>query len=153
MNMILWRHAEAEDEVGGTTDAARALTAKGEKQAHKMAAWLKGHIDGPLRVLVSPATRAQQTAQALDEEIETRTELAVGASATRILRVTGWPSARGTVIVVGHQPTLGRLAALLLSGKETDWRIKKGAIWWFDTAGHDNKARTYLRAVLAPQEL
>jgi phosphohistidine phosphatase len=152
MNVILWRHAEAEDEIGGTTDAARALTAKGEKQAHKMAAWLKDHIDGPLRVLVSPATRAQQTAQALDEEIETRTELAVGASATRILRVTGWPSAQGTVIVVGHQPTLGHLAALLLSGHEAAWHIKKGTIWWFETVQQGPGSVTRLRAVLNPRD-
>ncbi len=151
MNLILWRHAEAEE---GTPDAARELTAKGEKQAQKIARWLKDHLDDePVRLLVSPARRAQQTAEALDEHIETRKELAVDSSATQILRVTGWPDAQGTVIVVGHQPTLGQLAALILSGTEADWSIKKGAIWWFETDLSEDGLATHLRTVLGPKEV
>src|SRR5674476_1390644 len=62
MDLILWRHAEAED---GTPDHARELTAKGIKQAGKVAAFLHQHLPQDHRILVSPATRTQQTVAAL----------------------------------------------------------------------------------------
>ena len=37
MDLILWRHAEAEV---GSDDLARRLTVRGAKQARQMAAWL-----------------------------------------------------------------------------------------------------------------
>jgi phosphohistidine phosphatase len=150
MDLILWRHAEAED---GTPDTARELTAKGEKQAQKMAKWLKARIAGPVRILASPAMRAQQTAQALSAKFATNTELDVGASARQILGATGWPTAEGTVIVVGHQPALGQLAAFLLSGKEADWDIKKGGVWWFEARGRGSKPDTVLRTVIVPKDV
>jgi phosphohistidine phosphatase len=148
MDLILWRHAEADD---GIPDTARRLTTKGEKQAEKMAAWLHARIHRPVRLLVSPATRAQQTAQALSQAFETVKELGLNSSAKRILQVTGWPDAEGTVIVVGHQPTLGQLAALLLSGIEMDWYIKKGAVWWFQSPGGDSEP--VLRAAITPKHV
>ena len=148
MDLILWRHAEAE---AGVPDTTRKLTKKGEKQAEKMAAWLNARVQSPVRILVSPATRAQQTAQALNQKFETIKEIGLNSSAKRILPATGWPHAEGTVIVVGHQPTLGRLAALLLSGSEMDWDIKKGAIWWFQSP--DGDSETVLRAVITPKHV
>ena len=59
MELILWRHAEAED---GYPDLERALTEKGHEQAKKMADWLKSRLPKDTQVLVSPAKRAQQTA-------------------------------------------------------------------------------------------
>jgi phosphohistidine phosphatase len=56
------------------------------------------------------------------------------------------------VIVVGHQPTLGRVAARLLAGRVGDLSIKKGSILWFSTR-FDDEARegaTILRAVISP---
>jgi phosphohistidine phosphatase len=148
MDLILWRHAEAQN---GVPDAARRLTAKGEKQAEKIAAWLKARIHQPIHMLVSPATRTQQTAQALNSKFDTAKEVGPSSSAKHILQVTGWPNAEGTVIVVGHQPTLGRLAALLLSGLEMDWNIKKGAIWWLQSSGGDSEP--VLRAVITPKHV
>ncbi|MGH7962445.1 MAG: phosphohistidine phosphatase SixA [Candidatus Binatia bacterium] len=150
MHLILWRHAEAEE---GTPDVERKLTVKGEKQAQKMAGWLQDHCNEPVRLLASPAKRAQQTAQALDKKIETNKELAVGSSATRILRAIDWPDGQETIIIVGHQPTLGQLAALLLSGTEADWSIKKGAIWWFEVDRNEHGFATHLRTVLAPKDM
>ena len=110
MELIVWRHAEAED---SSPDVARKLTTKGEKQAQKMASWLKERIKKPVRILVSPTVRTQQTATALSAKFETSTEVGIRASVERILRAAGWPNAEGTVLVVGHQPTLGQLAAML----------------------------------------
>ena len=70
MDLILWRHAEAED---GVPDGARALTKKGLKQAAAIAAWLKPRLPDATRILVSPATRAQQTAAALGIAVRDRT--------------------------------------------------------------------------------
>ncbi len=61
IDLILWRHAEAEDGDGNTPDAKRRLTARGEKQARKMAAWLTARLPHNATVLVSPTERTQQT--------------------------------------------------------------------------------------------
>lgn len=132
MDLVLWRHAEAED---GSPDAARELTPKGAKQAAAMAAWLQRELRGPVTVIASSAARAQQTARAYAETVQTQPALAVGASAARILEAAGWPDGAGTVIVVGHQPGLGAAAALALTGKPLPWPMKKGAIWWLRSEG------------------
>ena len=149
MDLILWRHAEAED---GVPDTARRLTPKGEKQAQKIAKWLKERIEAPMRVLVSPSVRTQQTARALTNKFETRDEVGLSTSAQQVLRAAGYPNATGTMIVVGHQPTLGQVAALLLTGKETEWDVKKGAVWWFEVADGGDEPYVSLRAVIAPRE-
>ena len=127
MDLILWRHADAED---GADDAARALTPKGLKQAERMAAWLDARLPKNARVIVSPARRAQQTAGPLARDATTSHEVAPGVQAAGVLKAAGWPRGSGTVVVVGHQPTLGAAAALALTGKATEWRLKKGGLWW-----------------------
>ena len=80
MDLILWRHAEAEDGGIGIADSQRHLTARGEKQAREMAQWLKPRLPKKLRVLVSPAERTQQTARALALPFEIEPQIAIGAS-------------------------------------------------------------------------
>jgi phosphohistidine phosphatase len=150
MELILWRHADAED---GVPDAERALTKKGHKQAAAMAAWLEPRLPKRVRVLASPAARAQQTAVALAEGFTTLREIGVGAAAIDVVTAAGWPDAGGTVAVVGHQPTLGRVAALLVTGAEADWPIRKGAIWWLAHRVRDGDGQVVLRAVIAPDLL
>lgn len=150
MDLILWRHADAED---GVQDDARKLTAKGEKQAQQVGRWLKSHLPEGARILVSPAKRAQQTASALDREFETAREVGTGASVISVMAAAGWPNAQGAVVVVGHQPTLGRTAAALLSGVEADWSIKKGCVWWFSNRLHDDETQTILRVMISPEFL
>jgi phosphohistidine phosphatase len=152
MDLILWRHAEAEDGDGRMPDAKRRLTARGEKQARKMAAWLNERLPKSVTILVSPAERTQQTAHALGRPFEVEPKIGVGADCADLLATAGWPDSKvsrgGTLILVGHQPTLGRLAALLLSGSEADWTIKKGAIWWFSRRTREDEDRVMLRAVM-----
>jgi len=57
------------------------------------------------------------------------------------------------VLVIGHQPTLGRLAALLLGGEEADWSVKKGGVWWFSNRVRNDETQTVLRVVLNPDLL
>ncbi len=150
MELILWRHAEAGD---GIPDTARKLTDKGLKQAQVMAEWLKPRLPKNTRIIVSPSKRTQQTASALSSNFETVREIGTSASARAILAAADWPEAKGAVVVVGHQPTLGEVAAALMSGEPAGRNIRKGAVWWF---GHKEKAgmtETVLRAVIAPDML
>jgi len=150
MELILWRHAEAEDWNGSVPAQNRRLTARGEKQARQVARWLHRHLPRKPTILVSPAARTQQTAHALQLPFAVEPALGLGASAEDVLKVAGWPDHSGAVLVVGHQPTLGRVAALLLGGSEADWSIKKGGVWWFSSRIRNDETQTSLRAVLNP---
>ena len=150
MNLILWRHDEAHE---GYPDMARKLTAKGKKQAQKMAAWLRSRLPADALILASPAARTQQTATALTLEFTTLDSLAPGASPQALLQACNWPHANRTVVVVGHQPTLGMAAALALTGRADHWSVKKGAIWWLAHRTRDEDDQAVLRAVLSPELL
>ncbi len=150
MDLILWRHAEAED---GMPDGARALTAKGEKQAARMAKFLHPRIPADTLILVSPARRAQQTAFALAKHFETVPAVAPGASPSSLLNACGWPNHDGCVLVVGHQPTLGEVAAHLLGGAPSSFSIKKGAVWWLRYRQGDETCEADVRLVVAPDLL
>ena len=150
MELVLWRHAEAED---GVPDNARSLTTKGEKQADKMATFLRAVLPHDTRILVSPTKRTRQTAQAFTNHFTTDSDLAPGASPEAILKVAGWPNGEGSVLVVGHQPALGETAALLMTGHADYWSIKKGAVWWFSRRAHEGDYQISLRLVIAPDHL
>ena len=149
MELVLWRHADAEM---GVMDMKRQLTDKGRKQAARVARWLRPRLEGQWEVLASPAARAKETAEALDLEYDVRLTLGPLATEDALIREAGWPSRDGNVIIVGHQPTLGRVAARLLTGHVGDLTIKKGAVWWFSCkADRDaGPGETLLRAVIAP---
>lgn len=150
MELILWRHAEAED---GAPDHARELTAKGIRQAEKVAVFLRQHLPGEHRILVSPATRAQQTVAAFTRHFTLAPTIAPGASAQAVLQAARWPDAGGAVLVVGHQPTLGEVAAQLLGCNEYSLSIKKGALWWFSRREREGSAQITLRLVITPEFL
>ena len=150
MDLILWRHAEAVD---GMPDMARKLTVKGEKQAREMAQWLRPRLPKHTRIIVSPAQRTLQTVKALSEEFEILRDLAPGASPTAILAAAQWPDRADAVLVVGHQPTLGMVAATLIAGEPIPWSIKKGGLWWLSHRVRGEQPQVVLRAVVAPDLL
>lgn len=147
MDLILWRHAEAED---GAPDSERKLTAKGHRQAARMAKWLQARLPGGARVLCSPARRARQTARALREDLEVTDALDVGGGARELLAACGWPSAGTAVVAVGHQPALGQAAALALARKGHEWNLRKGAIFWLEARDRAGAVQVNLRAVISP---
>ena len=126
MDLILWRHVEAVEREG-LPDLERMLTTKGERQAARMADWLNHRLAHSTRVLVSPALRCQQTAKALGRKFRTVEALAPDASPEAVLEAARWPESSEPVLIVGHQPTLGQVAALLLAGQAQPWSVKKGA--------------------------
>jgi phosphohistidine phosphatase len=148
MDLILWRHAEAVD---SSPDHARELTAKGIKQAGKVAAFLRQHLPEDTLILVSPATRTQQTVSALTNHFTLISSIAPGASAHAVLQAARWPDGGGTVLLVGHQPTLGEVAAQLLGCETSSLSIKKGAVWWFSR--REGAEQVMLRLVISPEFL
>ena len=154
MELILWRHAEAEI---GEPDLGRKLTPRGEKQARRVAEWLHAQLPDSARILVSPAMRAQQTAKALAEvthrKLRTAEDVAPGASVRDVLLAADWPHSKVPVVVVGHQPTLGHVASFLLAGEVREWAVKKSGVWWLSSRERDGEEQTVLRAVISPDLL
>lgn len=154
MHIILWRHADAED--NAVDDLARALTPRGLKQAAKTAAWLKSQIGESLphvRVIVSPALRAVQTAQALNVPFDVDETLAPDAAPQAILTAAGWPNAKRNALIVGHQPTLGMVAARLLNNADGYVSVRKCAVWWFATRERDGRREAVLKAMTDVESL
>lgn len=169
MDLILWRHAQAEAltlddaslqagadgapvtiRIDPAQDLARCLTPKGHRQAERMAAWLNGHLPDNSRVLVSPAQRTQQTALALGRSFKTVKALNPQATVDDLLKVAKWPQLGDAVVVVGHQPILGMAAARLLTGYDLAWSVKKGAIWWLRLRERQGEQQVTLQTVQSP---
>jgi phosphohistidine phosphatase len=118
--LLLVRHAKA---AHGQPDADRPLTGRGERQATALGAWLEQAGLVPDRVLVSPARRAAQTWDVaaaplvpaprpiVDERIYDNTVEAL----LEAIQETG-DDVR-TLAVVGHNPSIGELAAVLDDGE------------------------------------
>lgn len=166
MDLILWRHAQAQTllpEVspdGGQIapidieqDLARPLTPKGERQAERMAHWLNQRLPESARVLASPARRTQQTAVALERAFKTVPGIDPRASVDDLLKAARWPHGRDPVVLVGHQPTLGLLAARLLAGQDLPWSVRKGAAWWLRSREGEDGLEVTLLAVQSPELL
>jgi phosphohistidine phosphatase len=146
MDLILWRHARAED---GVPDLERRLTARGREDARRVGAWLRDRlpVDG-VHVLCSPAVRARQTADALGGRYEVVDALAPGADADAAIEASGWSrGGEATVIVVGHNPWIGEAVARLVGGCADGWPIRKAGAWWLSRREHD----VLVRAVVSPE--
>jgi phosphohistidine phosphatase len=150
MDLLLWRHAEA---APGDPDAARALTEHGRLQAQLMARWLAPRLPANLRLVASPARRAQETALALARSFETTESLAPGTDVAALLRIAGWPEGKRPVMLVGHQPTLGETAARLIDGRQASWRIGAGAVWWLRSRQRKGRSDATLLLAIEPEIL
>lgn len=156
MDLLLWRHAEAEElpaDVRSGSDLERSLTPRGEKQAARMAAWLDRQLPQRARILVSPARRCEQTALALGRKYKIRAELGPDAPPSQLLELVQWPVNKLPILVIGHQPTLGQTIAQLLGLQESDCAVKKGALWWLRTREREGGLQTVVVTVQSPELL
>lgn len=156
MELILWRHAEAETlppDASYEAELERALTERGRKQAARMAAWLTPRLPQTVSILASPALRCQQTARALGRTVDTCDTLAPDRDPAALLAAAGWPAGDATVLIVGHQPTLGRVASQLLAGVDAEVAVRKAGVWWFQSREREGKTQVVLRAVVNPDWL
>jgi len=150
MDLIFWRHAEAEDEADGGDDLQRALTPRGEKQAARVAAWLDRQLPEGTRILCSPARRCEQTVLALGRKFKLHKSLAPGASVADLLDAAHWPSSKQAVLIVGHQPDLGDAIAHLLHLENGGCPVRKGTVWWLRTRERDGDEQAVVVAVQSP---
>ena len=151
MDLILWRHAQAED---GPPDLERRLTVRGREDAKRVGAWLRERLPSAgVRVLSSPAVRARQTADALGLRYDVIGALAPGAMAAEAIAASGWrdeaDGGDGTVILVGHNPWIGEAVARLVGGCDDGWAVRKGGAWWLSRRDED----VLVRAVVSPELL
>jgi len=153
MDLVLWRHAEAQEWVESCDDMARSLTSRGEKQAARMASWLDRQLPEGTRILVSPSRRTEQTAIALGRKYKVRPELAPDGSVGQLLELVQWPVAKGCVLVVGHQPTLGQTIAQLIGLNATECAVKKGVVWWLRNREREAHSQTVVVTVQSPEVL
>ncbi len=117
MILYLLRHAEAE--ISAASDSARRLTTKGEAQAERTGKFCRRHEIEPALILSSPVTRALQTAKLVAQGIETAEPIeapwaACGMDPSKAADELEAYKTLPSVMLVGHQPDLGALAALLI---------------------------------------
>ncbi len=147
MDLVLWRHAEAVELQDGCDDLDRTLTARGYKQAIRMAGWLDRQLPESARILSSPARRCEDMVRRLERKYKLSNDLLPESSASQLLQSLQWPNAKGTVLVVGHQPVLGQIIAQLLELQASECAIRKGSVWWLRSRERDGQRQTVLVTV------
>ena len=150
MEFILWRHAEAEN---GTPDTARRLTRKGIDQAARMARWLNAKLPENAHIIVSPAQRTQQTAAALGKSFLTDENVGLNATVKGLLAAANWPNVKGTVVIIGHQPTLGEVATLLVTDDPMALSFQTGELKWFSSSDKQGAVTSILQHDIYPEML
>lgn len=124
--LVLFRHAKAEPAEGYVEDFDRPLTRQGREAAAGMADWLNDQGVVPDLVICSPSARTRGTwmaaAAAFDPPPATiYEELVYEADAATLLSIV--QSTDGevqTLMLVGHNPGMEALAALLAASAEPD---------------------------------
>ena len=130
--LILLRHAHAESATAGQDDIARPLSATGLAEARAAGDWLREHGLRPDRVLCSTAARTRETLAALGDigagEIYEDASIYEASPGTLASLADANRDAE-RLLLVGHNPGLEQLAALMHSGQTGDYRgIPPGGI-------------------------
>jgi phosphohistidine phosphatase SixA len=131
--LILLRHAHAEAGAEGQSDLDRPLSRQGVAEAEAAGRWLKDHGYLPDRVLVSPARRTRETLEEVLRQlgyVEQRPEQRIyEATPGTLMQVADEWRDIARVMLVGHNPGLEQMAALLSSGQSGEFRgMPAGAI-------------------------
>ncbi len=138
MNLFLLRHGLAVEraEFHFASDPLRPLTPKGKRQLRKIAGAMRAMELRFDVILSSPLVRARQTAEivAADLKLEKRLvfadELKPGGEAKKIVqKISGLKKVPGSGLLVGHEPDLGELISLLVTGKTgAGFALKKAGL-------------------------
>lgn len=156
INLFIWRHAEAVD---SSPDLARPLTAKGQRDAAKVAKALSKKLDEKSCIVASPSVRTRETAELLIGRVSLQLaidqRLAPGADVDDVLSVleetiSSCADDDPTIVLVGHQPWIGQLARRLLTDTVGDLSVKKAAAWWLVRRSRDGSTEWTMRSVLDP---
>ena len=161
MRVVLFRHGPAghRDPSRWADDAKRPLTARGEERTRAASRGLERMLPGDVTaVLTSPLQRARQTAKLVAEalhceRLEELDLLAPGGTPARTLRaLAGYADAR-VIVVVGHEPDLGRLAAAMVFGSGAALPLKKAGALSVDFDGAPTAGEGDLAWLLPPRVL
>jgi phosphohistidine phosphatase len=160
LNLYIMRHAEAEDEAESGNDEARPLTQRGRERTRAAASGLRAiglHFDA---ILTSSLVRAAETAELVSDEYtknpppQVLPALSPGVSPAEAVSALTPFAHHGEVLVVGHEPQLGKLAALLLNSSGTmAIKFKKGACIALDLAKAIEPGAAELRWMLTQRQL
>lgn len=154
--LILLRHAKSAQPREGP-DAARPLEARGRGDAPAVGRWLRQQIPKIDLVVCSPAVRAVQTWDLVSAQLDAippvrQEERLYAASAQDLLTVTReLPHTVSTAVLVGHNPGLEDLLALLTTAAEP---LKTSAIAVVSTPGSWEHAHVYswtVQALVTPR--
>lgn len=170
MDLLLVRCADLESGARTTADETAAgqelaarepmnagLSERGQRHARRLASWLRQHAPRELQIFSSPSKAGREMAGLFANGLGERALTPVisrllgpEADAADLLGAVGWPDDHRAALIIAHQPALGSLAGLLLSGQETPLAFKKGAMWWFSKRQRGEQTQTVLRCVLTP---
>lgn len=125
--LILLRHAEAQPAGRSDDDRQRRLSGHGEQEARAAGKWLASHGARPARVLCSPAERTRSTAALALEAMDGAPEPVLAeeiyeATPGELLALLDQHGDADTVMLVGHNPGIERLVALLVEGRSDEFR-------------------------------
>lgn len=124
--LILLRHAHAEHGAPGVSDAERALSKRGREEAIAAGSWMLEHGHIPDRTLCSPARRARETLELVQDSIGTgeveRIDDIYDATPGDLIALADAHRDVGRLLLVGHNPGFEQLAALLSTGQSGDFR-------------------------------
>jgi len=132
MILYIMRHAEAVEASDTLQDEWRYLTEKGRAAAGKMSSRIAGYAQKTRLIITSPLTRAVQTAEIVAEKASRKTlviasELLLpGAEISELVEHLKKCKDARRVMLVGHEPQLGSLVALLLGRADKAVSLKKG---------------------------
>lgn len=172
MEIYLVRHAEAIERMEGSEDAVRWLTPKGRKSMVKAAGKLRKLRVRPDLIVTSPLVRAVQTAELCAADIGNHALLRADAAlspegnAEQVLELIRNLKKTDVLMLVGHEPLLGQVAAELL-GKSKLAGLAKGSclalelrdksdkparfLWYTSTGGKLNRtAKKFLASADSP---
>ena len=160
MLLYIMRHGLAEEPTPKSDDGARKLTEKGADKIRKAAAGMSASTIVFNAIITSPITRAMETAQIVATEMSVSKpravpELSTGASPASALEALSKLRLPESVLVVGHEPTLSRLASLLLteSSEALGIRLKQCGVIALEFPDRIERGAAQLRWMMTQRQL
>ncbi|MCE7950347.1 MAG: histidine phosphatase family protein [Xanthomonadales bacterium PRO7] len=150
--IVLLRHAHAENTAPGQNDSERALTLRGVAEARAAGHWLREQNAMPARVLCSPALRARQTLEHALGDVVVQIEPRIyAATAGELDALIDEHADAQRLLLVGHNPGFETFVALLATGQSGDFRgMPPGGIAWFELDGTAEPGSGRLKAFWSP---
>ena len=160
MLLVLFRHGPAgtADPARGPEDEKRPLTPRGVEKTRRAALGLHRILDTEPQIFSSPFVRAKETADLLAasyvpmQHVEIMEALVPGRPMeeifARIVEV-----ANGAVVLVGHEPSLGLLAGLLVTGRQMTLPLKKAGACGIELSGTFAPGQGDLKWLATPRML